>query len=116
VRYVGTDVHRKFAQLAVVEDGLVRDEGRIGVTPEALRAWVSGLRANDEAALEATRNSDVIANLLMPLGGAGGGVQSVQDPRDRRGEGQDRQGRCADPGVGGGLSLPVWLPTSFRTR
>jgi transposase len=33
VRYVGMDVHREFAQLAVVEDGLVRDEGRIGVTP-----------------------------------------------------------------------------------
>jgi hypothetical protein len=35
VRYIGMDVHREFAQLAVVEDGLVRDEGRIGVTPEA---------------------------------------------------------------------------------
>jgi transposase len=30
------DVHREFAQLAVVEDGLVSDDGRIGVTPEAL--------------------------------------------------------------------------------
>jgi hypothetical protein len=29
VRYIGMDVHREFAQLAVVEDGLVRDEGRI---------------------------------------------------------------------------------------
>jgi hypothetical protein len=32
------DVHREFAQLAVVEDGIVHDEGKIGVTPEALRA------------------------------------------------------------------------------
>jgi hypothetical protein len=61
------DVHREFAQLAVVEDGLVRDEGRIGVTPEALRAWAAGLRADDQVALEATGNSDAIANLLMPL-------------------------------------------------
>ena len=38
VRYIGMDVHREFAQLAVLEDGLVRDEGKIGVTPEALRA------------------------------------------------------------------------------
>lgn len=37
VRYIGMDVHREFAQLAVVEDGLVRDDGRIGVSPEALR-------------------------------------------------------------------------------
>jgi hypothetical protein len=33
VRYIGMDVHREFAQLAVLEDGLVRDEGKIGVTP-----------------------------------------------------------------------------------
>ena len=41
MRYIGMDVHREFAQLAVVEDGLVRDEGRIGVTPEALRDWAA---------------------------------------------------------------------------
>ena len=69
VRYIGMDVHREYAQLAVVEDGLVRDEGRIGVTPEALRAWASGLRSDDEVALEATDNSDAIATLLMPLVG-----------------------------------------------
>jgi hypothetical protein len=43
VRYIGMDVHREFAQLPVAEDGLVRDEGRIGVTPEALRQWAAGL-------------------------------------------------------------------------
>lgn len=66
-RYLGLDVHREFAQVAVVEDGLVRDEGRIGVTPEALRAWAGGLRRDDQVALEATGNSDAIANLLAPL-------------------------------------------------
>src|SRR3954454_18243553 len=71
VRYIGMDVHREFAQLAVVEDGLVRDEGRIGVTPEALRAWAGGLRGDDEVALEATGNSDAIATLLAPLVGRG---------------------------------------------
>src|SRR5215813_5888478 len=67
VRYIGMDVHREFAQLAVLEDGVVRDEGRIGVTPEALRAWADGLRGDDQVALEATGNSDAIANLLTPL-------------------------------------------------
>lgn len=67
VRYIGMDVHREFAQLAVLEDGLVRDEGRIGVTPEELRRWAAGLQPDDEVALEATGNSDAIANLLMPL-------------------------------------------------
>jgi transposase len=69
VRYIGMDVHREFAQLAVLEDGLLRDDGRIGVTPEALRAWAGGLRVDDEVALEATGNSDAIANLLLPLVG-----------------------------------------------
>jgi hypothetical protein len=61
------DVHREFAQLAVVEDGIVRDEGKIGVTPEALHAWATELRSDDEVALEATGNSDAIATLLAPL-------------------------------------------------
>lgn len=61
------DVHRSFAQVAVVEDGLCRDEGRIGVRPEELRAWAAGLRPDDEVALEATTNSDAIATLLRPL-------------------------------------------------
>lgn len=69
VRYVGMDVHREFAQLAVVEDGIVRNEGRIAVSPEALRQWAGGLRADDEVALEATGNSDAIATLLTPLVG-----------------------------------------------
>ena len=69
MRYIGMDVHREFAQLAVVEDGLLRDEGRIGVTPEALRAWAAELCADDQVALEATGNSEAIAMLLTPVVG-----------------------------------------------
>jgi transposase len=61
------DVHRSFAQIATVEDGICRDEGRIGVRPEELRAWAAGLRPDDEVALEATTNSDAIATMLRPL-------------------------------------------------
>ncbi len=61
------DVHRSFAQIAIVEDGICRDEGRIGVRPEELRAWAAALRRDDEVALEATTNSDAIATLLRPL-------------------------------------------------
>jgi len=64
VRYIGMDVHREFAQIAVSEDGIVRDEGRIGVTPEELRAWAETLQPDDHVALEATGNSDAIATLL----------------------------------------------------
>ena len=65
VRHIGMDVHRSFAQIAVVEDGLVRDEGKIGVKPEDLREWADTfLKPSDEVALEATTNSDAIATML----------------------------------------------------
>ena len=67
-RHVGMDVHRSFAQIAVVEDGLVRDEGRIGVRPEDLREWAEEfLVPDDEVALEATTNSDAIATMLREV-------------------------------------------------
>lgn len=67
MRSIGMDVHRSFAQIAVVEDGICRDEGRIGVKPEDLRAWAETLQPEDQVALEATTNSDAIAWLLQPL-------------------------------------------------
>ena len=67
MRSIGMDVHRSFAQIAVLEDGLCRDEGRIGVRPEDLRAWAATLQPSDEVALEATTNSDAIAVMLRPL-------------------------------------------------
>src|SRR4051794_35269009 len=67
MRSIGMDVHRSFAQLAVVEEGLCRDDGRIGVRPEDLRAWAATLQRDDQVALEATANSDAIALLLRPL-------------------------------------------------
>ena len=79
-RYIGMDVHRSFAQLAIVEDGLCRDEGRIGVKPEDLRDWAATLRSDDWVALEATANSDAIANLLRPLVGK----VVVSNPRKTR--------------------------------
>ncbi len=68
MRHIGMDVHRSFAQIAVVEDGLVRDEGRIGVRPEDLRQWVQEFcEPGDEVALEATTNSDAIAVMLRDV-------------------------------------------------
>jgi len=64
MRSIGMDVHRSFAQIAIVEDGLCRDEGRIGVKPEDLRAWAEALEPDDQIALEATTNSDAIATML----------------------------------------------------
>ena len=117
VRYIGMDVHREFAQLAVLEDGLVRDEGRIGVTPEALRAWADGLRADDQVALEATGNSDAIANLLTPLVGR----VVVSNPSKTRAIAEAKvktdkvDARILAQLLAADFLPPVWLPDE-RTR
>lgn len=67
MRSIGMDVQVTFAQMAVVDDGSCRYEGRIGVRPEDLRAWAAKLQPNDQVALEATTNSDAIAMLVEPL-------------------------------------------------
>jgi transposase len=117
VRYIGMDVHREFAQLAVVEDGLVRDEGRIGVTPEALRSWAVDLRTDDEVALEATGNSDAIANLLMPIVGR----VVVSNPSKTRAIAEAKvktdkvDARILAQLLAADFLPPVWLPDD-RTR
>ncbi len=117
VRYIGMDVHREFAQLAVLEDGLLRDEGKIGVTPEALRAWADGLRLDDQVALEATGNSDAIANLLTPLVGR----VVVSNPSKTRAIAEAKvktdkvDARILAQLLAADFLPPVWLPDE-RTR
>ncbi len=41
------DVHREFAQVAILEGGQVRHAGRIPTTPAALRAFGQTLRPDD---------------------------------------------------------------------
>ncbi|MGV9349343.1 IS110 family transposase, partial [Streptomyces spiralis] len=65
-RKIGMDIHRDFAQIAMVEDGFLKDAGQIGCRPEELRAWAETLREDDEVALEATGNAEAIALLLRP--------------------------------------------------
>ena len=117
VRYIGMDVHREFAQLAVLEDGRLRDEGKIGVTPEALRAWAEGLHSDDQVALEATGNSDAIANLLTPLVGR----VVVSNPSKTRAIAEAKvktdkvDARILAQLLAADFLPPVWLPDE-RTR
>jgi transposase len=48
-RCIGLDVHREFAQVAIWEDGVVRQVGRVETTPE-------GLRTSPPACAPATRS------------------------------------------------------------
>ncbi|MGH3040553.1 MAG: IS110 family transposase [Gaiellaceae bacterium] len=58
------DLHREFAEVAILEDGVVRAAGRVETTPEALRLFAQSLAATDEVAIEATVNTFAIARLL----------------------------------------------------
>ena len=62
-RCFGLDVHREFAQVAIWQDGRVRQAGQIPATPEGLRRFADSLAPSDEVALEATCNTHAIAKL-----------------------------------------------------
>src|SRR3954447_15316076 len=64
-RCFGLDVHREFAQVAIWQDGSVRQAGQIPATPEGLRRFADSLGPSDEVALEATCNTHAIAKLLQ---------------------------------------------------
>src|SRR6187200_2644381 len=64
-RCFGLDVHREFAQVAIWQDGLVRQAGQIALTPEALRVFADSLAPSDEVALEATGNTHAIVRALQ---------------------------------------------------
>ena len=65
MRYIGLDIHRDFAEVAVLEPGHpVRSWGRIVARPAELRAFAETLRADDAVALEVTINTWAIAHLL----------------------------------------------------
>ena len=63
-RCFGLDVHREFAQVAIWQDGVVRQAGQIVATPEGLRLFADSLAPSDEVAIEATCNTHAIAKLL----------------------------------------------------
>jgi transposase len=64
MRTIGLDVHREFAEVAIIEDGVARAAGRVATTPEALRLFAESLANTDEVAIESTVNTFAIARLL----------------------------------------------------
>jgi hypothetical protein len=106
-RCFGLDVHRDFAQVAIWQDGLVRQAGQIAMTAEALKVFADSLAATDEVALEATGNTNAIVRALRGKVARIVVGKPAEDPGDRRGQGQDRQGRRGDPGPTAGRRLPA---------
>ena len=69
--------------------------------------FADSLAPSDEVALEATCNTHAIARLLERRVARVVVVEPAEDARDRRGEGQDRQGRRRGAGAAAGRRLPA---------
>ncbi|QSZ60461.1 IS110 family transposase [Rhizobium sp. ZX09] len=61
------DVHRSFAQVAVLDRGKVTEEFRVDLDYDAVVAFGQKLRKDDEVILEATGNTAAIVRLLTPF-------------------------------------------------
>lgn len=65
MRSIGLDVGRHLAEVAIAEPGRkTRSGGRIGASPESLRAFARTLGPDDQVVLEATTNTWAIVELL----------------------------------------------------
>lgn len=66
MRVIGLDVHRSFAQVAELENGVLRQCGRVDLVRDKVLAFARTLRPDDEVVLEATGNTMAIVRLLKP--------------------------------------------------
>ena len=66
MRVIGLDVHRSFAQVAELENGVLRQCGRVDLVRDKVLAFARTLTADDEVVLEATGNTMAIVKLLKP--------------------------------------------------
>lgn len=70
MRTIGLDVHKRFAEVAILEaPGREPRRRRIQTTPAALRAFAAELGSEDQVVLEATTNTWAIAELLRGRAG-----------------------------------------------
>jgi len=68
MRSIGLDVHKRFAEIAILDGKDPPIGRRIGTTTSELRAFARTLRPDDELVLEATMNTWAIADLLRESG------------------------------------------------
>jgi transposase len=66
VRIVGMDIHRSFAQVAVLEDGRVIRQLRLDLVHGPIVEFARTLDLGDEVVLEATGNSAAVERLVRP--------------------------------------------------
>src|SRR5208282_2378987 len=69
MRIIALDVHRSFAQTAILEDRKLRDAGKIDLEYSRLLRFARKLKPDDEIVIEATGNTSAIVRLLLPFVG-----------------------------------------------
>jgi transposase len=67
MRIMALDVHRSFAQMAILENGTMRDAGKVDLERSRLLQFAKSLKPDDEIVLEATGNTSAIVRLLSPF-------------------------------------------------
>jgi transposase len=67
MRVIGLDVHRSFAVVAILEDTVLSNGGRVELTRDAVVAFGRKLRSSDGVVIEATGNTAMIVRLLRPV-------------------------------------------------
>ncbi|MCK1733987.1 hypothetical protein IVA79_08475 [Bradyrhizobium sp. 138] len=66
MRIVGMDIHRSFAQVAILEDGAIIRQLRVDLVHDPLIAFAKTLSRDDEVVIEVTGNSAAVERLLRP--------------------------------------------------
>lgn len=68
MKVIGLDIHRTFAQVAILKDGVVKDHGRFLMERDAVLAFAQkALNKDDDVVLEATGNTATVVRLLQPF-------------------------------------------------
>lgn len=65
-RCIGLDVHRDFCEVAIWQEGELRDAPRVSARPGPLEEFAGQLGPQDRVALEATGNALAIARIIRP--------------------------------------------------
>lgn len=66
MRIIGLDIHRTFAEVAVLKDGVISHHGGVEITHKHIDAFAAKLRPDDEVVVEATGNAMAVAERLRP--------------------------------------------------
>ena len=66
MRVIGMDVHRSFAQVAILQDGEIKRQLRVDLIRHRVLEFAETLRHDDEVVVEAAGNSAAAERLLRP--------------------------------------------------